>query len=236
MNKFKAVMLVGVLAAGLLPFACVTPARAGDVSERLDDRMAVHLLNGVTILEFINLFLADHPGTSLQVLDSIAGRPIYLLKLTVQPGTNIDDLELDLDDAYRHQLLWGEMLYENDSPEGGTGSTWVDGLFDTNAYGGQYVVPLLEIPQAQDRSTGVGSVVAVLDTGIGLLIAGDALNGNSEGTEVRGANPTFSSDMGTADQSVAKLATREFDSVVFGHGNPVEGGADDLVGALATSL
>lgn len=78
--------------------------------------------------------------------------------------------------------------------------------------------------------------ISVLDTGIGLLIAGDALNGNADGTEVLGPNPDFSDDMATANQSVAKLATRQFDTVVFGHGNPVRGSAADLVVQLASEL
>lgn len=76
--------------------------------------------------------------------------------------------------------------------------------------------------------------ISVLDTGIGLLVAGDALNGNDAGTEVLGPNPDFTADIGTANQSVEKLAGLEFDIAAFGHGNPVEGGAGSLVAGLVT--
>ena len=75
--------------------------------------------------------------------------------------------------------------------------------------------------------------ISVLDTGIGLLVAGDALNTDGAGTTVTGPNPSFTPDMGTANESVAKLAQFEFESLAVGHGNPVLSGADDQVVDLA---
>lgn len=75
--------------------------------------------------------------------------------------------------------------------------------------------------------------ISVLDTGIGLLVAGDALNGNAEGTGISGANERFTQDMAVAGESIRKLAGFDFDIAAFGHGNPVEGGAGALVAALA---
>ncbi len=77
--------------------------------------------------------------------------------------------------------------------------------------------------------------ISVLDPGIGLLVAGDALNGNQDGSEVLGPNPDFTADLTVANQSVAKLAGLDFDIAAFGHGNPVEGGADALVAELVLS-
>jgi len=76
--------------------------------------------------------------------------------------------------------------------------------------------------------------ISVLSTAAGLLIAGDALNGQNGG--VIGANPQFSPDMATANLSVKKLAGYQFETVVFGHGEPVEGGAAALVAELAASI
>lgn len=76
--------------------------------------------------------------------------------------------------------------------------------------------------------------ISVLSTDAGLLIAGDALNGQGGG--VMGANPQFSPDMATANRSVMKLAGYQFDTVVFGHGEPIEGNAAALVADLATSI
>ena len=75
--------------------------------------------------------------------------------------------------------------------------------------------------------------ISVLDTGIGLLVAGDALNTDDAGTTVTGPNPSFTPDMATANESVGKLAQFEFESLAVGHGNPVLAGADDQVVDLA---
>jgi glyoxylase-like metal-dependent hydrolase (beta-lactamase superfamily II) len=76
--------------------------------------------------------------------------------------------------------------------------------------------------------------ISVLSSDAGLLLAGDALNGSNGG--VVGANPQYSPDMATANLSVKKLAGYRFDTVVFGHGEPVVGNAAALVGELAASL
>jgi glyoxylase-like metal-dependent hydrolase (beta-lactamase superfamily II) len=76
--------------------------------------------------------------------------------------------------------------------------------------------------------------ISVLAPDAGLLIAGDALNGDNGG--VIGANPQFSDDMAVANNSVKKLAGFRFDTVVFGHGEPVRGNAATLVSELAASL
>ena len=65
--------------------------------------------------------------------------------------------------------------------------------------------------------------ISLLDPGAGILVAGDALNGADGG--VAGPNPQFSSDHDQALESMAKLATFDFDTIYFGHGEPVLTGA-----------
>lgn len=77
--------------------------------------------------------------------------------------------------------------------------------------------------------------VSVLDRAGGLLVAGDALNGGGE-SGVIGPNPRFSTDLVLANASVVKLGGLEFDTVVFGHGDPLEGGAAMRVAELAATL
>jgi len=76
--------------------------------------------------------------------------------------------------------------------------------------------------------------ISVLDPAGSILVAGDALN--TESGRVLGANPEFTADIGAAGQSIRTLATRRFDTVVVGHGDPVEGEASALVATLAESL
>jgi len=73
--------------------------------------------------------------------------------------------------------------------------------------------------------------ISVLDPVAGILVAGDALN--TSGGNVTGANPQFSSDMDVARASVAKLAGFAFETLLVGHGPPIESGASALVAALA---
>lgn len=76
--------------------------------------------------------------------------------------------------------------------------------------------------------------ISVLDPTAGFLVAGDALN-ESAGM-ILGPNPDFSSDIDEANASVVRLAEREFETVVVGHGAPIIGGASDAVVALAQTL
>lgn len=76
--------------------------------------------------------------------------------------------------------------------------------------------------------------ISVLDVEAGLLVAGDALN--ESGGLVLGPNPDFSSDLSTANASVKRLAEQTFETIVFGHGNPITQGGSGAVVALAQTL
>jgi len=77
--------------------------------------------------------------------------------------------------------------------------------------------------------------ISVFDPDSGLLVAGDALNG-TDGSGLSGPNPDFTADLDLANASVAKLAQRDVETVLVGHGEPVESGAGPLLGELAASL
>lgn len=76
--------------------------------------------------------------------------------------------------------------------------------------------------------------ICVLDPGAGFLVAGDAIN--EQGGMVLGPNPSFTPDMTQANASVRRLAEREYETVVFGHGEPITAGASDAVVAFAQTL
>lgn len=75
--------------------------------------------------------------------------------------------------------------------------------------------------------------ISMLDPDVGLF-TGDALNGSGGG--VIGPNPQFTPDLDTALDSVRTLATFEYESAFFGHGEPLLTGASVAVQALAASL
>lgn len=75
----------------------------------------------------------------------------------------------------------------------------------------------------------VGSI-SVFDTDTGLLVAGDAINGDGSGG-ITGANPNFTPDMDSANASVAKMAALSPRVAAFGHGGaPV---TEDVTAKLA---
>jgi glyoxylase-like metal-dependent hydrolase (beta-lactamase superfamily II) len=76
--------------------------------------------------------------------------------------------------------------------------------------------------------------IAIFDPIGQLLVVGDAL-GNSDNV-LTGPNPQFSDDMATAIQSAKMLATLPVESIVFGHGEPIESGGMARLVELAASL
>ena len=72
--------------------------------------------------------------------------------------------------------------------------------------------------------------ISVLDKVAGVLVAGDALGTNAG--QVTGPNPEFTADMDTALESVTKLGTFTFETLLVGHGDPIVSGASDLVAAF----
>jgi glyoxylase-like metal-dependent hydrolase (beta-lactamase superfamily II) len=75
--------------------------------------------------------------------------------------------------------------------------------------------------------------ISMLDPDLGLF-TGDALNGS--GGTVIGPTPQFTPDMDAAIASVRRLASFEYESAFFGHGEPVLSGASAAVQDLAASL
>ena len=73
----------------------------------------------------------------------------------------------------------------------------------------------------------------MLDEVGGILVAGDALG--SAGGDVQGPNAQFTEDMATALASVERLGTLQFETLLVGHGDPIVGGASDLVAAFDPS-
>lgn len=131
---------------------------------------------------------------------------------------------------------------------------------DATGYAGAADIPALELESPRPlRAVGDGDKVfgleiietpghtpghiSVLDPVGGLLVAGDALNGAGEpgfsstaAAAVVGPNPATTRDLALANESVKKLAGFTFDTIVFGHGSPVEADAGQQVAALAAEL
>lgn len=76
--------------------------------------------------------------------------------------------------------------------------------------------------------------ISVIDHEAGLLVAGDAVITQDGG--VQGPSARFSTDLDRANDSVRRLAQLSFNTLLAGHGDPVEDMADTAVAAMAASL
>jgi glyoxylase-like metal-dependent hydrolase (beta-lactamase superfamily II) len=74
--------------------------------------------------------------------------------------------------------------------------------------------------------------ISVHDSVGGIFVAGDAISGADGG--VIGANSQFTPDMALANESIAKIAQREFETFLFGHGEPVLSNGSTQVAALVS--
>ncbi len=75
--------------------------------------------------------------------------------------------------------------------------------------------------------------ISVLDPVGGILVAGDALRTDGGAPGLPGAQ--FTVDMDLARQSIVKLGGLSFETLLVGHGDPVEGGASAAVAALGAA-
>ncbi len=76
--------------------------------------------------------------------------------------------------------------------------------------------------------------ICVLDANATILVAGDALN--TVGGTLNPADPAFTENQTLAEASIKKLAGLEFDTLLVGHGEPIEGGASQAVADLAAGI
>lgn len=76
--------------------------------------------------------------------------------------------------------------------------------------------------------------ISVFDPSGSLLVAGDAMV-NVE-NQLGIPNARFTWDMALANESVKKLAQLNFETMVFGHGDPIESGASAAVAELVSTL
>lgn len=76
--------------------------------------------------------------------------------------------------------------------------------------------------------------MAVIDHAAGLLVAGDAIF--TEGTAAVEGPARFFADVPESRESIARMAELSFNTLLVGHGDPLESGADAAVAALAASF
>lgn len=76
--------------------------------------------------------------------------------------------------------------------------------------------------------------MAIIDNDAGLLVAGDAIFTDG-GAAIEGPERFFS-DVPLSQDSIRTMGALSYNTLLVGHGDPIEGGASDAVAALAASL
>lgn len=182
----------------------------------------VRVAPGSTVQEF--LALLNLPDVT--VVRAIESRQIYLLGLPAGQSETEFDIELDafenpnptVPDPLR-PLIWGELNYEREASEGQTGSIYFSRVPGGRVtYQEQYALAQIGAPAAQLLSTGEGTLVAILDTGV----AGEheAFAGRlAEGGWNCVADSPMTDDVGDGVDSDADGTTDE----MVGHGTFVAG-------------
>jgi glyoxylase-like metal-dependent hydrolase (beta-lactamase superfamily II) len=118
---------------------------------------------------------------------------------------------------------------------------------DATGYAGAEDIPSISAPRAitelADGDTVFGlqvvttpghtpGSISVYDAANGIVVAGDALI--VEGGRPNFPGAQFTEDMDEARRSVAKLGELTFETLLVGHGEPIEGGASAAVAELAS--
>jgi glyoxylase-like metal-dependent hydrolase (beta-lactamase superfamily II) len=119
--------------------------------------------------------------------------------------------------------------------ERAAGATGYAGAEDIRAMGGVELTAVgdgervfdLEIVRTPGHTAGS---ISVLDSANGVLVAGDALK-TAEGRPIPPGAP-FTADMDEAMRSIVKLGGLTFETLLVGHGEPIESGAAALVAEL----
>jgi glyoxylase-like metal-dependent hydrolase (beta-lactamase superfamily II) len=143
----------------------------------------------------------------------------------------------------------GHVIITHRHPDhAGSAADVLDRTPDATGYAGAADIPAISVPRPLTAVADGDKIfdltivatpghtaghVCVLDPVARLLVAGDALNNKSG---LAGSSPQNTDDPVAAKASVVKLAGLSFDTVLFGHGEPIEGGASGQVAKLAATL
>ena len=143
-----------------------------DVDPPVPGQIIVRLAATADIDAFITQCQADNPALNLDltVVNAIDSESTYLLGFDPSglSAEQLDQLEYDLQGGYQNTYLsWGGFAYIAQAPEGDTGSIWFYvGPNGPDLFPAQFAAGTLGLGAAHLTSTGQGTVVAVLDTGI----------------------------------------------------------------------
>lgn len=142
-----------------------------ELSEQLDGTVVFKLNPGSGPNEVIAAMVLVNPQVTYELVDQMPNRDIYRIDYLVPSGWGEDSWN-DFADEFKHWdgpdgvVSWIEFSAMDETPEGGTGSTFVDAPITNALFKGQYVATKLGLTIAHNLTQGQGTVVAILDTGV----------------------------------------------------------------------
>ena len=187
-------------------------------------------------IDFVSAYILVRAGEAALVDTGVPGSEATIEAALTQAGVGWDAVGhvIVTHQHNDHQGSIGAVLAATN------GANWYAGAADLGAIratGGTAVgdgdsVFDLEIIDTPGHTLGH---ICVLDNEASTLVAGDALFGTESGG-VTGSLPQFTTDMEMANASVKKLATFDYEVLLFGHGEPIPAAASTAVTALADAL
>ncbi|MBL9121243.1 MAG: S8 family serine peptidase [Phycisphaerae bacterium] len=150
----------------LLAPVAVAWAGGGPQDPAIDGEASIRVVDDAHLQQCLAQLAKQFPAVA--VLDTVPGRNIHLLGYSLN-GRQSDDTFLQALTVLqaKQTILWGELNYGAQTAEGKTDSLWVSySGIGGSQYESQYAWSVIGLSAAHDRTTGYGTVVAVLDTGI----------------------------------------------------------------------
>ncbi len=184
---------LAILASALLLVASRS-ALAGNAPRDplVPERMMVRVTDAAALASLVSAAQATFDG--VEVIDTVAGRPIHMLSYRLRPGqTDETAYAFCVAQVSLGAAVWAELNYLGQSGEGRTDSFWLSQFdLDPGIYDSQYGGGVIGLPATRGRSLGQGTLIAILDTGV------DASH-PAFGGRVQPGGASFIPGAGTAD-------------------------------------
>lgn len=186
-------------------------------------------------LGFVSAYVLARGNTAAIVDTGVSGSADAIGQTLAELGLNYDDVD-HVVLTHHHGDHAGSIA---EVVERAAGATVYAGEADLNQISADGIVGLtggedvfgLEMLATPGHTEGH---MAVIDHTAGLLVAGDAIF-TEDGGVIEGPERFFN-DVPTSQRSIKALAELSFNTLLVGHGEPIEEAADSAVAALAASL
>ena len=185
-------------------------------------------------LGFVSAYVLVRGNTAAIVDTGVSGSAIAIGETLQTLGLNYSDVEhVILTHAHGdHAGSIGEVMVLANNATAYAGESDVSAIAAelTALSGGEDIFGFEMVPTPGHTA----GHMAAIDHTAGVLVAGDAIFG--EGDKVVEGPERFFDDIPLSRESIRTMAQLSFNTLLFGHGDPIESGADAAVAALAATF